>query len=291
MLRSMTGYARAAAEGAWQELTWELRSVNHRYLDLSLYLPEDFRELEPDIRSRLGARLARGKLTAQLRFVPAQGGGNLQPSAEYLVALNSALETVDQHIPALKRPDSLQVLKWPGVLAEEKLDRKTLKQPILDTLDEAISGMLANREAEGARLYELMVSRCDDLVRQVAQVRAALPDVRTEWRERLAKRVAEMASSEAVQADPARLEQELVIIAQRQDIDEELDRLDGHITEVRDSLSRDEPVGRRLDFLMQELNREANTLTSKSQSQAITQVAVEMKVSIEQLREQVQNIE
>ncbi|MGB1580461.1 MAG: YicC/YloC family endoribonuclease [Nevskiales bacterium] len=291
MLRSMTGYARAAAEGPWQELTWELRSVNHRYLDLSLYLPEDFRELEPEIRARLGARLARGKLTAQLRFVPTQGGGRMEPDAGQLEAINQALEAVKKTIADVTRPDALQVLRWPGVLAEEKLDRKALKEPVLQSLDEAIDGMLAAREAEGSRLNELLVTRCDALLGWVKQVRENLPQVRDEWRARLEKRVAELAASDAVQADPARLEQELVMIAQRQDIDEELDRLDGHIVEVRDTLSRKEPVGRRLDFLMQELNREANTLTSKSQSQAITQIAVEMKVTIEQMREQVQNVE
>lgn len=291
MLRSMTGYARAAAEGDWQELTWELRSVNHRYLDLSLYLPEDFRQLEPEIRSRLGARLSRGKVTAQLRFVPAQGGGNIQPDADRLAALNVALQQVTTTVPQAHQPDALQVLKWPGVLAEEQLDRDALKAPVLQALEQAIDSMLGNREAEGQRLFEIMASRCDALQGQVAQVRQQLPEVQSEWRSRMERRLAELADSEAVQVDPTRLEQELLMIAQRQDIDEELDRLEGHITEVRDTLNRDEPVGRRLDFLMQELNREANTLTSKSQAQGVTQLAVEMKVTIEQIREQVQNIE
>ncbi len=291
MLRSMTGYGRAAAEGEWQELSWELRSVNHRYLDLSLYLPEDFRALESDVRARLGARLARGKLTAQLRFVPTLAGAGLQPDAAQLAALGEALAEVERLIPGLTRPDPLQLLKWPGVLAEQTLDRDALKQPIMNTLDEAIDAMLAARRSEGERLGEIIAARCDTMAAGVAQVREQLPEVSAEWRARLEKRVAELAGSEAVQVDPARLEQELLIIAQRQDIDEELDRLDGHIAEVRDTLNRKEPIGRRLDFLMQELNREANTLTSKSQSPVITQVAVEMKVAIEQMREQVQNVE
>ena len=291
MLRSMTGYGSAAIEGDWQELAWELRSVNHRYLDLSLYLPEDFRALDGDVRTRLGARLARGKLTAQLRFVPSLVGGGLQPDAAQLAALGKALEAVDAQIHGLQRPDAMQLLKWPGVLAEQKLDRDALKKPILVALDKAIDAMLAARSSEGERLGDIIAARCDTLASGVAQVREQLPVVSAEWRARLEKRIAELAGSDAVQVDPARLEQELLIIAQRQDVDEELDRLDGHIKEVRDTLSRKEPIGRRLDFLMQELNREANTLTSKSQSPVITQVAVEMKVAIEQMREQVQNIE
>ena len=291
MLRSMTGYGRAAVEGDWQELSWELRSVNHRFLDLSLYLPEDFRSLEADVRAKLGARLSRGKLTAQLRFVPTQAGGGMLPDADRLAALSQALDAVDQQITGLARPDALQLLKWPGVLAEQKLDRDALKKPILAALDEGIDAMLAARSSEGERLGDILAARCDSLAAGVAQVREQLPVVSAEWRARLEKRVAELAGSDAVQVDPARLEQELLIIAQRQDVDEELDRLDGHIKEVRDTLKRKEPIGRRLDFLMQELNREANTLTSKSQSSVITQVAVEMKVAIEQMREQVQNIE
>lgn len=291
MLRSMTGYGRAAAEGDWQELSWELRSVNHRYLDLSLYLPEEFRGLDADIRARLGAKLARGKLTAQLRFVPNQAGAGLQPDTAQLAALSNALDVVDQQIPGLQRPDAMQLLKWPGVLTEQKLNKDAVKAPILAALDEAIEAMLSARQSEGERLGDIIAARCDSLAEGVAQVREQLPKVSADWRARIEKRVTELAGSDAVQVDPARLEQELLIIAQRQDVDEELDRLDGHIAEVRDTLRRKEPIGRRLDFLMQELNREANTLTSKSQSPVVTQVAVEMKVAIEQMREQVQNVE
>ncbi len=291
MLRSMTGYARASAEGEWQELTWELRSVNHRYLDLSIYLPEEFRAIDGDVRSRLGGRLSRGKLTAQLRFVPTSGGGNLQPDEKQVAALAKAVEQVRGQFPGLGELDPIQVLRWPGVLQEPTLDYEALKAPILATLDEAITSMLENREREGERLGEMLLSRGASLEKYVAQVREGLPRLREEWREKLLKRLEEVKSSEAVQVDPARLEQELMVLLQRQDVDEEIDRLDTHISEVRDTLKRDEPVGRRLDFLMQELNREANTLTSKSQISETTQIAVEMKVLIEQMREQVQNIE
>lgn len=291
MLRSMTGYARASAEGEWQELSWELRSVNHRYLDLSIYMPEEFRALEPDVRSRLGARLARGKLTAQLRFIPTSGGGSLQPDAGIVKELAAAVEQLRGDITELSPVDPLQALRWPGVLQEQTQNFESLKQPVMDTLDEAINSMLVNRESEGERLGELLLTRCSGLEEFVAQVREALPRLREEWREKLEKRLAEISASDKVKADPERLEQELLIVAQRADVDEEIDRLDGHIREVRDTLERKEPVGRRLDFLMQELNREANTLTSKSQSGETTQIAVEMKVLIEQMREQVQNIE
>lgn len=291
MLRSMTGYARASAEGDWQELSWELRSVNHRYLDLSLYMPEEFRSIEAEVRSRLGARLARGKLTAQLRFVPTSGGGNLQPDTELVTQLASAVEAVRGQLDDLAPLDPIQVLRWPGVLQEPSQDYEALKAPVMNALDEAINNMLAHREREGESLNDILTSRCDALAEQVVLVREALPRLREEWREKLEKRIADLGDSESVKADPARLEQELLMILQRQDVDEEVDRLDTHIKEVRDTLRRQEPVGRRLDFLMQELNREANTLTSKSQVSETTQIAVEMKVLIEQMREQVQNIE
>lgn len=291
MLRSMTGYARASAEGEWQELSWELRSVNHRYLDLSVYLPEEFRAIDAEVRARLGARLARGKLTAQLRFVNAGGAANLQPDQRLLAALGQALGQVQEQIPELGQADPLQVLRWPGVLQEPAVDYEALKVPVMQALDAAIDSMLANREREGASLDEILTARCASLEALVLRVREALPRLREEWREKLQRRLADIAGSDAVKVDPERLEQELLVILQRQDVDEEIDRLDTHIREVRDTLRRPEPVGRRLDFLMQELNREANTLTSKSQVSETTQIAVEMKVLIEQMREQVQNVE
>ncbi len=291
MLRSMTGYARATAEGEWQELSWELRSVNHRYLDLSLYMPEELREFESEVRSRLGARLSRGKLTAQLRFVPAAGAGNLQPDVERIRALKEAVKQVQEVFVETALADPLQVLRWPGVLQEHRQDYALLKEPVLETLDRAIQSMLENRKREGEQLGRIILTRCESLEVAVSDIRKLLPQLRAEWREKLQRRLSDIAGSDAVKADPARLEQELLIVAQRQDVDEEIDRLETHIKELRDILKRKEPVGRRLDFLMQELNREANTLTSKSQDSKSTQIAVEMKVLIEQMREQVQNVE
>lgn len=292
MTASMTGYARCALEGDWQELSWELRSVNSRYLDLNLYLPEEFRFVEAEVRSLLQNRLARGKVTAQLRWRAAAGVGSaLNPNLERVAALSKALQQVSNHLPESHSPDALEILRWPGVLEEAATDYAALKAPILKLLNQALDEFIQHRRAEGARLAQMLRERAEQITTHVSTMQTRLPELQAAYREKLAQRVADAMAKVDAEVDAGRLEQELVLIAQRQDVSEELDRLTSHLTELEDTLQRKDAVGRRLDFLMQEFNREANTLGSKSQETEQTRVAVELKVLIEQMREQVQNIE
>ncbi|MGH8481201.1 MAG: YicC/YloC family endoribonuclease [Nevskiaceae bacterium] len=288
MIRSMTGYARAEAQGPWGRLAWELRSVNHRYLDLSVRLPDELRALETEARQRLGARLSRGKVEVGLRY--SREGAQAAPVAldeAQLRQLQQALETVKRAGIAVGAADPVRVLAWPGVVRTESADLAPVLAAALELLDRAMADFTATREREGARTAEYLGERCAAIEANVAQVRARLPQVRAQWVEKVRQRCRDL----GVEVDPARLEQEVVLAAQRLDVDEELSRLGAHLAEVRKTLAREDAVGRRLDFLMQELNREANTLSSKSQDAEVTRHAVEIKVVIEQLREQVQNVE
>jgi uncharacterized protein (TIGR00255 family) len=291
MLRSMTGFARETTQGPWGELSWELRSVNHRYLDLSLRLPEELRQLEPEVRARVAEKVGRGKLEANLRLrAQAGAAGQIEVDAERLRELAAAVQLIGEAFGPTTAPDPVRVLGFPGVLREQALDVEALAPVALQLLDRALASLAEMRAREGERLAQLMSERLDGLAALVGRVRARLPTVREESRTRLQARLAEILGR-AAEFDPGRLEQELALLAQRLDVDEELSRLDSHISEVRQTLKRKEAVGRRLDFLMQELNREANTLSSKSQDTEVTRAGVEMKVLIEQMREQVQNVE
>lgn len=288
MLRSMTAFARREQPSSWGHIIWELRSVNHRYLEMSLRLPETVRGLESPIRDRISATLGRGKIDGTLK---------LQPTADAapMIALNWPL--VDRLLQAAGDLEQrmgpgtglrlIDVLRWPGVVNEAEPDLDSLKTVILTVLDAALAELIATREREGQRTAELLTQRCTAIRAQVASARARRPELLIRWREKLLSRLAEL----PVETDPGRLEQELALIAQRLDVDEELDRLDTHLDEIQAVFQRSEPVGRRLDFLMQELNREANTLSSKSADADTTRAAVELKVLIEQMREQIQNIE
>lgn len=289
MVRSMTAYARAQRHTAQGELTWELRAVNHRFLEPHLRLPEELRGLEPAVRERLAARLSRGKLDVTLRLAPEPGGdpGALTLNTRLLEQLLAVADTVGRRIGEPANPHVFELLRWPGLLLEPERDLDALGAAALDLLEGAIDELVAGREREGARLRTLMLERCAALEAQVAEVRERMPMVLANIRARLAERLGELRA----ELDPARLEQEMALLAQRLDVDEEMDRLLSHLTEVRDALDSREPAGRRLDFLMQELNREANTLGSKSADAAVTRAVVAMKVLIEQLREQVQNLE
>lgn len=285
---SMTAFARSERLTEWGTLGWELRSVNHRYLEPFLRLPEAFRILEPKIRERLSARLNRGKLDCVLKFQP--GGQALatirlnRPLAERLLAVAEELQPL---LPEPSRPRIGDVLRWPGVVSEPEPDLEPVLDEVLAGLETALNDLIATRKREGARIRSLIEQRCAAMHREIEQVRNRRPLVLAQQREKLRNRLAEL----DVQADPARLEQELVLGAQKLDVDEELDRLDAHLSEITAVLERREPVGRRLDFLMQELNREANTLSSKSADADTTRSAVELKVLIEQMREQIQNVE
>lgn len=288
MIKSMTAFARESRRADWGELTWEIRTVNHRYLEPWLRLPEELRGLETAIRARLGQRLHRGKVDCTLRFTPAAGApGSLRINSAYVEQLLAAAERLAERLGRPATPSPFELLRWPGVIEEPERDLDAVSAEALAALDAALASLIDNREREGERLAALLIERCERLQACVMRVRARLPMVLDEVRERLANRLAELRA----ELDPSRLEQEIVLVAARLDVDEELDRLESHIAEVRAVLQRPEAVGRRLDFLMQELNREANTLGSKSADVEVTREVVEMKVLIEQMREQVQNIE
>lgn len=288
MTRSMTAFARERSSTDLGELTWELRSVNHRFLEPHVRLPEDLRALEAPVRERLSARLARGKVDCTLRFVPSQdSAGGLKVNRRLLEQVLNAADEIATRIGEPATPHVLDLLRWPGLLEEPEQDPDAVAAAALSLLDQALDGLVAHREREGERLRALLLERCDKLLALVATVRERMPQVLEGVRTRIRERLTEVLD----ELDPARLEQEMALLAQRLDVDEEMDRLAVHVDEVRKTLAGDGPVGRRLDFLMQELNREANTLSSKSADAETTHAAVEMKVLIEQMREQVQNLE
>jgi uncharacterized protein (TIGR00255 family) len=288
MTKSMTAFARETQAGDHGEFTWELRTVNHRFLDAFVRLPEDLRAMEPRVRERLSARLGRGKVDCGLRFSPAPTEGvALRINRPYLEALLEAGREVAEVVGRAGEPDSLELLRWPGVLQEQQLDLAPVQKEAMALLERTLDSLVAAREREGVRLAGLIRERCDRLLVCVAGVRERMPQVLQEVRKRILDRLDEV----RVELDPSRLEQELALLAQRLDVDEEMDRLESHVQEVRSVVASSKPVGRRLDFLMQELNREANTLGSKSSDVEVTRLAVDMKVLIEQMREQVQNIE
>lgn len=288
MIHSMTGYARVETSASWGRLVWELRSVNHRYLDVQLKMPDEFRVLEGELRQVASSKLSRGKVECGLRYIREAGGGErIELDRDRITQLKDALDAVNAELGATSVPDPIRVLAFPGVMREQQADFAPLLAAARKLFEAALADFGAARAREGERLLQYMLERCELLERLVAEVRARHPLVREQWLVRLRARCAEL----GVEIEPQRLAQEIALNAQRLDVEEEMSRLLSHLHEVRQSLSRGESVGRRLDFLMQELNREANTLSSKSQDAEMTRCAVEMKVAIEQIREQVQNIE
>jgi uncharacterized protein (TIGR00255 family) len=288
MIRSMTAFARQEADTGQGTLSWELRSVNHRYLEIGLRLPEELRAVEAALRERINARLGRGKVDCSCRYRPlAAGAAPVVLDEGNLTRLLDACQSVTARLPEPAALNALDLLRWPGVVLEQELDTGPLQKSALTLLDQTLEELVASREREGAQIHDLLTKRCDAMAELVVQARRLLPEIRTAMREKLLARLAELDTP----ADPGRLEQELVFLLQKIDVDEELDRLGGHIEEVRRVLQRKEPVGRRLDFLMQELNRETNTLGSKSAAAQTTTISVELKVLIEQMREQIQNVE
>jgi uncharacterized protein (TIGR00255 family) len=292
MIRSMTAFASADADTPWGALGFELRSVNHRYLELGLRLPDELRSIEPALRERVAAKLTRGKVDVNLRFRASEAAASeIRLNDAVLDRLEATAALFGERFPKLS-VDFASLLGWPGVLKREEVDQEGLRQGALDLLDRALTDMVATRQREGERLGGFLRERLDGIVKIVAEVRGWLPDIRKALRARLEAKLAEITqSAESPRTDNGRLEQELVLQLSRIDVDEELDRLTAHIAEARRILGSPEPAGRRLDFLMQEFNREANTLGSKSVDQRTTQAAIDLKVLIEQMREQVQNIE
>jgi len=288
MIASMTGFARREANGAWGTLVCELRSVNHRFLEAGFRLPDELRVAEGELRARLTRQLRRGKVDCTISYRRPQGTeGALEIDRAVLERVLAATHAVARSLQQPANLNPLDVLRWPGVVREEAATSDELLAALHALFSATLDELSATRAREGERLRELLEQRCTGLQALVAGVRARLPEIQARVRARLNERIAELSAS----PDAERLEQELAILLQRLDVDEELERLSGHIVEVRRVIGGNEPAGRRLDFLMQELNREANTLSSKSQDLESTRSAVDMKVLIEQMREQVQNIE
>ena len=292
MARSMTAFARQELVKDWGVLTLELRSVNHRYLDISLRMPEEFRSVESKLRERIAEKLARGKVDVALRFVCDESShGDILIDEELVQQVANASRAVDHILYNPGSVSSLDVLRWPGVIKPPKLDSNELNTTVLELLDATLKDMLEGREREGEKLAALIQKRCSAITDVIVEVKKRLPEIMQLWREKLLKRIQDASVDASVEVDENRLEQELVILAQKTDVDEELDRLETHVTEVERVLKNDKPIGRRLDFLMQELNREANTLGSKSIDTETTKASVDLKVFIEQMREQIQNLE
>jgi len=288
MIRSMTAFARQQGHGEFGELTWEVRSVNHRYLETTVRLPEELRAIEPAVRDRVTRRLGRGKVECNLRFKPSAGGVvDLRVNERLVDQILVAADKMAHRLHSSHNPSIMDLLRWPGVLESTEQDFAPVQEAALEQFDQALDALIEARTREGGRLADLIQQRVTAMREQVELARERMPAVIDAVRERLRTRLAEVVDN----LDQDRLEQEMALLAQRLDVDEEMDRLRTHLDEVERVLAQDQPVGRRLDFLMQELNREANTLGSKSADSETTVVSVEMKVLIEQMREQVQNIE
>ncbi|KAA0071901.1 YicC/YloC family endoribonuclease [Rhodanobacter sp. T12-5] len=286
MIRSMTAYASAETTGPSGTLSCELRTVNHRYLELSPRLPDDLRAFESQLRERVAAKLSRGKLDLTVRRTGDARSESLQVNSGLLSRLSELNLDMAALFPGLQ-VQFTELLRFPGVMQQAEVDPEAQQAALFDVLDRALDALTATREREGAKLGEILRDKLDGIERVVADVRGWMPEIRAALRARLETRLADLKQP----VEPGRLEQELVLQITRTDVDEELDRLSTHIAETRRVLGLKEPVGRRLDFLMQEFNREANTLGSKSVDARSTNAAVELKVLIEQMREQVQNIE
>ena len=286
MIRSMTAYAIAERATDGGTLACEVRAVNHRFLELGLRLPEELRVLEPALRERISARIARGKLDFSLRLRSPEGEGAIRVNQELITQLAAVAKELDAHFPQL-RAEFVDLLQYPGVLQSKSVDAEALQAHAMALLDTLMDQFVAGREREGEKLAAAISERVDAIAARAAEVRELIPHIRAGQRQKMDARLADLSQP----ADPGRVEQELVLWLQKLDVDEELDRLDSHVKEIRRVLKQSEPVGRRLDFLLQEFNREANTLGSKSVDVRTTNIAVELKVLIDQIREQVQNIE
>ena len=286
MTQSMTAYAQATISTELGELSCELRSVNHRFLDVAPRMPEDLRANESALRDAIGAKLARGRVDVFIRLKESDSS-SLEPNLNAADNLQNLLDEMRQRLPEMQMIRAIDALKWPGILQAKKADPVKMKAQLLGVLDQALDGMIEARAKEGSKMEGLIRERLTAMSEVIASVESFLPEIVEAYKARLDEKLIDIKD----QLDPARLEQELVIFLQKTDVAEELDRLNVHIEEVGAVLDKPEPAGKRLDFLMQELNREANTLGSKSQDPRLTKASVDLKVLIEQMREQVQNIE
>jgi len=284
----MTGFARESVETALGTLTWEIRAVNHRYLDVQFKLPEDLRPKEQAFRQQASAALGRGKVECGLYFRRAvDQQTEMQVDTMLVELLGHRISELSAKLPATAAINPIEILRWPGVMKQPEIDAEPLFGEAATLLDTALAAINVMRQSEGRRIEEMLESRCTEIEEIAKAVQKRMPEVLAASRAKQKERI-EMLD---VKADPARLEVELALIAQKIDVDEELDRLLSHLVEIRNAIASEKAVGRRLDFLMQELNREANTLGSKSADTQTTKAAVDLKVLIEQMREQIQNVE
>ena len=288
MISSMTGFAAAAVETAQGSLAVELKTVNHRYLEFQARMPEELRPLEPAMREAMAAKLSRGKVDCRITFTPVSSAKrSLVPDADAMQAIEAASRQVLDRFPEARRLSVAEILHWPGVLAEESLSADRAKEQVLGLIAQAISDLDQTRAREGGKLEAVLRERLERMQALVAEAQPLIPGAVKAFADKLAARVAEAGASPSDE----RIHQEIVLYAARIDIDEELSRLGAHIAEFRRVLGKGGACGKRLDFLCQELNREANTIGSKSVANDLTRISVELKVLIEQMREQVQNIE
>ena len=288
MTTSMTAFSRQQKEQEWGSLTWEIRSVNHRYLETSVRLPESLRALENGVREAVRKRLTRGKVECALRFQSeAKISSDLHLNTTLIKQLVQANVEIEQITGTSSNLSNMEVLRWPGVIEEQDFDKTSIEKQALSLFGAALDDLVATRQREGAELQGFIKKRIDSVREIVVNVRNKMPEILTKQKQNILDRLAELQA----ELEPTRLEQEVSLLAQKADVEEELDRLDSHLNEVERVLSANGQKGRRLDFLMQELNREANTLSSKSIVVETTLNAVELKVLIEQMREQIQNVE
>lgn len=288
MARSMTAFARLEKLGTWGRMAWELRSVNHRHVEIGVRLPEDLRAMEGEVRNRITARINRGKIDCALRL-------DATASDDYQIRINegfarqiiNAAQAISAFMPQAAPLNPLDVLRWPGVMESGEIDFSALSAAALEQLDGALDQLIETRDREGEKMQGMVLQRCTAMAAITLEMRTRVPAIIEVIRARHAQRIQELAGT----LDPVRVEQECALLIQRLDVAEELDRLDTHLAEVQRVMRQREPIGRRLDFLMQELNREANTLGSKSAHVDTSSASVELKVLIEQIREQIQNIE
>ena len=286
MIRSMTAFAAGERNTPWGTLGCELRAVNHRFLELGVRLPDDLRAVEPAMRERISARISRGKLDLSLRLRSGDSEDTLQLNPARVAHLAAMGRNLQEHFPTL-RVELIDLLQFPGVLQSNAADPAALHAEALSLLDEVLGQFIEARAREGANLAANILERVDAIARHAADARTLMPAIRAGQKQKLVNRLADLPQP----LDPGRFEQELVMALQKLDVDEELDRLDSHLLELRRVLVQKEAVGRRMDFLLQEFNREANTFGSKSVDARTSGLAVELKVLIDQIREQSQNIE
>jgi len=288
MMLSMTAFSRQQLERDWGSLTWEIRSVNHRYLETSIRLPDALSGMESSIREIVRGRLQRGKVECRLRFrATNSSAADLQINKELAKKVSQVNSEIQNLIGSTLELNSIDVLRWPGVIIDQQFDTEALRSEAIQLFENTLKELIASREREGEAVKGMLFQRIASIRQIVASVRERMPYILDRQRQFLSDKLEELKAG----LDPIRLEQEITLLAQKADVDEELDRLDSHLNEVERVIEITGQKGRRLDFLMQELNREANTLSSKSIVVETTLDAVELKVLIEQMREQIQNVE